>query len=93
MESIATGLLAGINAARLSQRRDAVYPPRETACGSLVHYITSAGTGGFQPANISFGLLPELPADIRKKMKDRKERHRLQVEEALRKMDQWIATL
>jgi methylenetetrahydrofolate--tRNA-(uracil-5-)-methyltransferase len=92
VESIATGLLAGINASRLAQGCAPSFPPRLTACGSLVHYIASAGRESFQPANISFGLLSELSAEL-SCIKDRKERHRLQVQAALKSMDRWIESL
>ena len=92
VESIATGLLAGMNAARLVQGRPPAVPPRQTACGSLIHYITGVAREQFQPANVSFGLLPEAPDEIRR-IRDRKERHRLQVDEALRIMDAWIESL
>jgi methylenetetrahydrofolate--tRNA-(uracil-5-)-methyltransferase len=92
IESIATGLLAGINASRLAEGRELVSPPRSTACGSLVHYLASAEKERFQPANISFGLLPEPSADL-SRIRDRKERHRIQVEEALKSMDRWIEGL
>jgi methylenetetrahydrofolate--tRNA-(uracil-5-)-methyltransferase len=90
IESIATGLLAGINAARLVQGIDPLSPPVGTACGSLVHYISRAGSEPFQPANISFGLLSETATELRHRIKDKKERHRIQVQEALSHMDQWI---
>jgi len=93
VESIATGLLAGINASRLAQGFDPLSPPRTTACGSLVHYIASADTENFQPANINFGLLPEPSADLKKRIRNRKNRRRFQVEEALKNMDQWIKSL
>jgi len=93
IESIATGLLAGINAARLAQRREPVAPPRSTACGSLVHYITGAVHKEFQPVNITFGLLSEGQDRLKSQIKDRKERHRLQAEEALRDLDHWIKSL
>lgn len=92
VESIATGLLAGINASRLAQGREPMWPPRSTACGSLLHYLAFAGQDNFQPANMSFGLLSESsgqPNHIR----DRKERHRVQVQEALKSMDRWIEDL
>lgn len=92
VESIATGLLAGVNASRLAQGCEPMSPPRSTACGSLLHYLAFAGRDSFQPANISFGLLSESsgqPGHIR----DRKERHRVQVLEALKSMDQWIESL
>lgn len=93
VESIATGLVAGINASRLARGRAPLSPPRSTACGSLMHHVAFAGPGGFQPVNISFGLLPEASTELKKRVKDRKERHRLQVEEAIRQMDRWIESL
>jgi methylenetetrahydrofolate--tRNA-(uracil-5-)-methyltransferase len=92
VESIATGLLAGIHAAALTLREedseDEIVPaPRASAFGSLTHYLTHADAGNFQPANITFDLLPPLETKIR----DRNERHRLQCARALREFDQWIA--
>ena len=93
VESIATGLLAGINAGRLARGRDPLTPPRSTACGSLVHYISCEGLEKFQPVNISFGVLSGGQAEMKGRIRDRKERHRIQVQEALRDMDQWIDSL
>jgi methylenetetrahydrofolate--tRNA-(uracil-5-)-methyltransferase len=87
VESIATGLLAGMNAAALATGGEPMPPPRATALGSLIHYITRAESKNFQPANITFDLLPEL--DIR--VRDRKERHRQQCELALREFDGWYS--
>jgi methylenetetrahydrofolate--tRNA-(uracil-5-)-methyltransferase len=67
-----------------------VFPPRSTACGSLCYYISFAGPENFQPANITFGLLPEVSAEMKRSMRDRKARHRWQVQECLRQMDDWI---
>jgi methylenetetrahydrofolate--tRNA-(uracil-5-)-methyltransferase len=92
VESMATGLIAGLNAARLVRGKEAVAAPRETACGSLLHYISSAAPERFQPANISFGLMPQASGQTNKS-RDRKQRHQLQVENALRIMEQWIETL
>jgi methylenetetrahydrofolate--tRNA-(uracil-5-)-methyltransferase len=86
VESIATGLMAGIHAAALIQHLDPVPPPRASAFGSLVHYIANAPAKSFQPANITFDLLPALEIKIR----DRKERHRLQCEQALNAFDLWL---
>jgi methylenetetrahydrofolate--tRNA-(uracil-5-)-methyltransferase len=85
VESIATGLMAGVHAAALAQERELVAPPRSSAFGSLTHYVTHADAKNFQPANITFDLLPALE----KKVRDRKERHRLQCEAALRSFDGW----
>jgi methylenetetrahydrofolate--tRNA-(uracil-5-)-methyltransferase len=93
VESIATGLLAGINASRLTQGLEPLSPPRSTACGSLVSYIAGADPGDFQPVNISFGLLAEASSREMSRRRDRKERHRLQAEEALKRMDEWIESL
>src|SRR5213592_1931407 len=90
VESIATGLLAGVNACRVAQGLEPAVPPRITACGSLVHYIAFSDLRHFQPANISFGLLPPAAEDLKNKVRDRKERHRVQVEQALQAMEQWI---
>ncbi len=85
VESIATGLMAGMNAAALATAREPTSPPRATALGSLVHYITRAESKNFQPANITFDLLPPLDTSVR----DRKERHRRQCELALREFARW----
>ena len=89
VESIATGLMAGIHAAALAAGGKPVPPPRATAFGSLIHYITQADAKNFQPANITFDLLPALATQIR----DRKERHRRQCELALREFGAWLSQL
>jgi methylenetetrahydrofolate--tRNA-(uracil-5-)-methyltransferase len=86
VESIATGLMAGVNAAVLCADASPVPPPRRSAFGSLMHYITQADPKNFQPANITFDLLPALDRKIR----DRQERHRVQCEIALREFDSWL---
>src|SRR5271165_3120257 len=87
VESIATGLLAGMHAAALASGRDLEAAPRASAFGSLTYYVTHADPKNFQPANITFDLLPPLE----KKIRDRKERHRLQCELALKEFDKWMA--
>ena len=86
VESIATGLMAGVHAAALAVLGEPVTPPRASAFGSLVHYVTHADAKNFQPANITFDLLPALD----KRVRDRQERHRLQCEAALREFDGWV---
>ena len=93
VESVAMGLIAGVNAARLARGLPPVVPPGDTACGSLVRYITTADPEHFQPANISFGLLPSASEELRRRVRDRKERHRLQVEEALEALERWLPAL
>lgn len=86
VESIATGMLAGIHAAALVAGEVPIPPPRATALGSLIHYITHADPQKFQPANITFDLLPPLE----KKVRDRQLRHKLQCELALRQLAGWL---
>jgi methylenetetrahydrofolate--tRNA-(uracil-5-)-methyltransferase len=86
VESIATGLMAGIHAAALVSGTEITPPPRASAFGSLTHYITHADPGNFQPANITFDLLPALG----KKIRDRQQRHRAQCELALGQFDRWM---
>ncbi len=86
VESIATGLMAGMHAAAMVSGLEPLAPPRASAFGSLAHYVTHADPRNFQPANITFDLLPALD----KKVRDRKERHRLQCELALKEFDAWM---
>jgi methylenetetrahydrofolate--tRNA-(uracil-5-)-methyltransferase len=90
-ESIASGMLAGRYAAALAHGHQPVQAPRLSANGSLTHYITHAESKRFQPANITFDLLPPLEEDLRRRIRDKKERHRLQCERALAAWDQWLA--
>ncbi len=89
-ESIASGMLAGIYAAQLADGHTPTAAPRASAHGSLVHYITHAEGKKFQPANITFDLLPALEEDLRKRIRDKKERHRLQCERALTAWHEWL---
>ena len=88
-ESIATGMLAGLYAARLAEGLPTAAVPRGTALGSLVNYITLAEGKNFQPANITFDLLMPLDESERKQIRDKRERHRLQCERALALFDAW----
>jgi methylenetetrahydrofolate--tRNA-(uracil-5-)-methyltransferase len=90
-ESIATGMLCGIYAAERAQGREPQPAPRGTALGSLVNYITRADLKRFQPANITFDLLEPLEEAMRKKIRDKKERHKLVCERALDNFDAWWA--
>jgi methylenetetrahydrofolate--tRNA-(uracil-5-)-methyltransferase len=81
VESAAMGLLAGINASRIVKGLNTVVPPRETAIGSLIRYITDPTTKEFQPMNINFGLFPK--AEIGK---TKSERRKLIAERAISKL-------
>jgi methylenetetrahydrofolate--tRNA-(uracil-5-)-methyltransferase len=89
-ESIASGLLAGRYAGAIARGEQLTPAPRPSANGSLTHYITHAESKRFQPANITFDLLPPLEEDLRRKIRDKKERHRLQCERALAAWDIWL---
>ena len=89
-ESIATGLLVGIHVARIAQGLQAIPPPRETALGSLVHYICRAETKNFQPANITFDLLPQLDEALRHRIRDKKLRHKMVCEKAVKSLASWL---
>jgi methylenetetrahydrofolate--tRNA-(uracil-5-)-methyltransferase len=88
-ESIAAGLMAGVHAAALATGAEPLPPPRASAFGSLVHYMTNADPKDFQPANITFDLLPPLDERVR----DRAQRHRLQCERALREFQAWLVAI
>jgi methylenetetrahydrofolate--tRNA-(uracil-5-)-methyltransferase len=92
-ESIATGMLAGLYAAVLARSEQPTPVPRSSGLGSLVHYITHADVKHFQPANITFDLLEPLDEETRKKVRDKKERHRIQCERALAAFDAWWGTI
>jgi methylenetetrahydrofolate--tRNA-(uracil-5-)-methyltransferase len=89
-ESIASGMLAGIYAASLADGNAPTSAPRLSANGSLTHYITHSEAKKFQPANITFDLLPPLEEDLRKRIRDKKERHKLQCDRALTAWNQWL---
>lgn len=84
--NISTGLVAGINAARLLSSKEPLIFPRETMIGSLLHYITHAEMRDFQPMKANYGILPPLPARI----KSRKERSSNFAERCLVSMDHFI---
>jgi methylenetetrahydrofolate--tRNA-(uracil-5-)-methyltransferase len=85
-ESSATGLLAGINLARILSGDDPVIPPPTTMIGALYRYMNEADPKHFQPMNANFGLLDELPEQIR----DKKRKREMFSERALCDMQAWI---
>ncbi len=87
VESAASGLLAGINAAKLIQGEELVVLPRETMLGSMAHYITTTDGKHFQPMNANFGLVPSLE-DAPKKMK-KQERYEKYANRALETIQQY----
>ncbi len=86
-ESLATGLLAGINLARLLEGLEPIVPPAETMLGALMAYVHGADPGRFQPMNANFGLLPPLEERVR----DKRRRKELLAERAVTLMRAFAA--
>ncbi|MFL5504391.1 MAG: methylenetetrahydrofolate--tRNA-(uracil(54)-C(5))-methyltransferase (FADH(2)-oxidizing) TrmFO [Gemmatimonadaceae bacterium] len=85
-ESSATGLLAGVNLARLLSGDAPVVPPPTTMLGALYRYMREADPKHFQPMNANFGLLDDLPVRV----KDKKKKREMFAERALEAMREWI---
>ncbi len=90
IESAATGLLVGRNAARWSRGEPLSLPPPTTSLGALVRYIVHADPETFQPMHVNFGIFPSLPEEGRRL--SRTDRRRAQAERALRDLDSWLAS-
>ncbi|HTM01935.1 MAG TPA: methylenetetrahydrofolate--tRNA-(uracil(54)-C(5))-methyltransferase (FADH(2)-oxidizing) TrmFO [Vicinamibacterales bacterium] len=85
VESAASGLIAGRNAAALAKGEEPASPPRETAIGALAYYVSHANPVNYQPTNITFGIMP--PADPKVK----KDRRKIAISErALTALDEWM---
>lgn len=86
VESAASGLIAGRNAARLAQGLLPLAPPRETAIGALAYYASHADPKHYQPSNITFGIMPPLETPPR----DKALRKQALAERALAELDRWM---
>ena len=94
VESVATGWLAGRNAARVARgEQSLIQAPSKTATGALARYVSGADTKNYQPVNITFALLEPLPEELRRSVRKKRERHHLQVELALKEWDTWLQTI
>jgi methylenetetrahydrofolate--tRNA-(uracil-5-)-methyltransferase len=90
VESIATGLIAGMHAAALSEGDQPRGFPRESALGSLCHYVSGADPRNYQPANITFDLLPPLDESTRQRLRhDKQARHAEVCRRALEALDSY----
>src|SRR5690606_28760679 len=94
VESAASGLIAGRNAAALEQGREPSSPPRTTAIGALSYYVSHAEPKHYQPSTITFGIIPPLTREpggprVPKKKAERNERLS---QRALADLDRWLAT-
>jgi methylenetetrahydrofolate--tRNA-(uracil-5-)-methyltransferase len=90
VESVATGWLAGLNAARLATDSALITAPLSSATGALCNYVSNTETKNFQPVNITFALLEPLPVELRKKHRNKRERHQIQVDMALETWDEFL---
>ena len=90
VESIATGLLAGMQASALARDAEPIPPPRATAFGALVNYICHADAKNFQPANITFDLLQPLDDETGRRIRDKKQRHAMVCQRALAELNIWL---
>ncbi|QAV27840.1 methylenetetrahydrofolate--tRNA-(uracil(54)-C(5))-methyltransferase (FADH(2)-oxidizing) TrmFO [Neobacillus thermocopriae] len=89
VESAASGLVAGINAAHYVLGKELIVFPQETAIGSMAHYITSANPKHFQPMNANFGLFAPLDEPI----KDKKKKNERYAERALETIQNFLKKL
>jgi len=87
VESAASGLIAGRNAARMTKGLAPLAPPRTTAIGALGYYVSHADPRHYDPSNITFGIMPALDAPPRGKQ----ERHLAMSARALADLDHWHA--
>lgn len=89
MESAASGLLAGLNAARTVKGQPPVILPQDTMMGALAGYISDPSVSDFQPMGANFGILPPLEREIR----DKRERYGALAERALRSLTENMPTI
>jgi methylenetetrahydrofolate--tRNA-(uracil-5-)-methyltransferase len=87
VESAASGLIAGRNAARLALGLTPLAPPRTTAIGALAHYVSHADPAHYNPTNITFGIMPALESAP----KSRHDRNIAISTRALADLDRWTA--
>lgn len=89
VESAASGLMAGLHAARVALGLPAVEFPAETAHGALANYISNPEVENFQPMNVNFGLIPPLAQRIRKK----REKNAIIAQRGLDKLQEFVKAL
>ncbi|HHT72452.1 MAG TPA: FADH(2)-oxidizing methylenetetrahydrofolate--tRNA-(uracil(54)-C(5))-methyltransferase TrmFO [Firmicutes bacterium] len=89
MESTASGLVAGVNAARLADGRKPLVLPEDTMTGALARYISSADPKHFQPMNANFGILPPFPERIR----DKQARKVAYVDRATKSLETYLSAV
>jgi methylenetetrahydrofolate--tRNA-(uracil-5-)-methyltransferase len=88
VESAASGLIAGLNAAAVARGEAARVPPRETAIGALAHYVSHADPRHYQPTHLTFGIMP--PPDAAGGRSRKADRKAATTERALRVLGEWM---
>ena len=92
VESAASGLIAGRNAAALVSGRPLQVPPRTTAIGALAYYVSHANPHNYQPTNIAFGIMPPLAPEPGRRIPHKKaDRKTALSQRALADLDAWMA--
>lgn len=90
VESAASGLLAGLNAARMASGQECVIFPKETMIGAMSHYITNTDSKHFQPMNANFGIIEPLGG---KKIRDKQLKNQMIADKALAALDEFVQTI
>ena len=90
VESAASGLLAGLNAARMASGQECVVFPKETMIGAMSHYITNTDSKHFQPMNANFGIIEPLGG---KKIRDKQLKNQMIADKALAALDEFVQTI
>jgi methylenetetrahydrofolate--tRNA-(uracil-5-)-methyltransferase len=90
VESAASGLLAGLNAAAVASGRGPSAPPRTTAIGALAYYASHAESKHYQPSNITFGIMAPFEITDRRLRRDRKARNEAISARALGELKKWL---
>ncbi len=90
LESAAIGIIAGLNAARITQGLSTAVPPRESVLGSLCAYLVETEPKRFSPMNSNWGIVPELEGPV---IRDKREKARRKGERALAAFDGFLQTL
>jgi methylenetetrahydrofolate--tRNA-(uracil-5-)-methyltransferase len=91
VESAASGLIAGRNAAAVSRGEEPSAPPRTTAIGALAYYVSHADPRNYQPTNITFGIMPAPEPPAGKRKLNKADRKQVTSERALAALDEWMA--
>jgi methylenetetrahydrofolate--tRNA-(uracil-5-)-methyltransferase len=91
VESAASGLIAGLNAAALAAGAPMRVPPRTTAIGALAYYVSHANPHNYQPTNIAFGIIPPLTPGAGRRVPHKKADRKVALSaRALADLDAWI---